>query len=289
MPKAVNGMKICSNPNCIHCGQPQPVENFRNEKRNSDGLSARCKDCIKTDYDKTKDQRNEQRRKHRTEIIDKIHAEKHDYYERNKESVKEKSKIFRSSPANYDTYASQLEPYEEVRRDPNNFLFLQVRCKNAACHEWFTPTAGDVQERIKALTKLVGAENNLYCSEECKLSCPTYRTINGNKKIFKKKSRDCGHENNMQDTLREMVLQLDNYTCQMCGDSLEEFPDLKLVCHHIKPMATDLMLASDVDNCITLCEECHGKVHTLPGCSLVELQKKAREQRESLKEIINKN
>jgi len=39
-------MKICANKKCHHEGKQQPLDNFYNRVRNSDGLETRCKDCI---------------------------------------------------------------------------------------------------------------------------------------------------------------------------------------------------------------------------------------------------
>ena len=302
MPKAVNGMKICSRKDCPHGGQPQPISNFNKCKTRSDGLDCVCKDCVKIYKDKTRDHNREVEKEYRENNkekrketfrnfyyrdIEANRARVREYYQNNSESRKEYSKKYRESPAK-PSRISSIEKYEECRINPENENEMQVRCFNSNCRKWFTPTNMQVTDRLSCINGSGEGELHLYCCEECKQTCSVYKTKKDPAEK-KEKTSSCERKNNMQSELREMVLQLDNYTCQMCGNSLEEFPDLNLVCHHIKPMATDLMLASDVDNCITLCEECHGKVHTLPGCSLVELQKKAREQRESLKEIINKN
>lgn len=41
------GMKICTSPDCIRLGQPQPLENFANSNRSKDGKDWWCKDCKK--------------------------------------------------------------------------------------------------------------------------------------------------------------------------------------------------------------------------------------------------
>ncbi len=47
----------------------------------------------------------------------------------------------------------------------------------------------------------------------------------------------------------------------------------ELICHHIKPVATEPVESADMDNCITLCKSCEQKVHKLPGCNFHELKK----------------
>lgn len=78
-----------------------------------------------------------------------------------------------------------------------------------------------------------------------------------------------------QPQLRDLVLERDNYTCQRegCGKSLADDPDLKLVCHHVFPLNEDPVCSADVDNCITVCVDCHKWIHThVPGCGYAELR-----------------
>lgn len=54
---------------------------------------------------------------------------------------------------------------------------------------------------------------------------------------------------------REAVLERDGFQCAQCGSAE------KLVVHHIKPYRGFPKLRLDVDNGITLCDECHKKAH----------------------------
>jgi Recombination endonuclease VII len=45
MPLAVNGKKACSNKECEHGGEPQPVGSFDKNSGKKDGLNHFCKDC----------------------------------------------------------------------------------------------------------------------------------------------------------------------------------------------------------------------------------------------------
>lgn len=66
-------------------------------------------------------------------------------------------------------------------------------------------------------------------------------------------------------TVREKRLKLDDYTCQKCGDSMDELdqePDV----HHITPISEfeNEKNAHTVENTVCLCRSCHGKVENMP-------------------------
>ncbi len=37
--------KVCSNTNCLHNGEPQPIDSFRKDVRYGGGFRCQCKDC----------------------------------------------------------------------------------------------------------------------------------------------------------------------------------------------------------------------------------------------------
>lgn len=54
---------------------------------------------------------------------------------------------------------------------------------------------------------------------------------------------------------KKNVLERDNHKCRICG------VEKKLVVHHIKHFADNIKERYDINNGITLCENCHKKVH----------------------------
>ena len=188
-----------------------------------------------------------------------------------KKHNKTRSKIrieWGNSKSKFDQYYDHLKITESCRKDPDNPELLQVKCKY--CNNWFNPTNNQVQHRIYALNtgfrNKVG-ENNLYCSNACKKSCSTYRTRKYERGHAPATSRE------VQPELRKIVLERDNWTCQKCGKSKKDNPELILHCHHIFPLNENPIESADVDTCITYCKECHIKVHnSTPGCQLKELR-----------------
>lgn len=55
---------------------------------------------------------------------------------------------------------------------------------------------------------------------------------------------------------REEVLERDNYICQLCGET-----EGRLHAHHILPKRDYPELIYNVDNGITLCQDCHTAIH----------------------------
>jgi hypothetical protein len=73
----------------------------------------------------------------------------------------------------YDAAVIQIGKVEQIRRDPEEPEILQVRCN--FCGKWYQPSRQAYGMRIMALKADDSSENRLYCSDQCKLSCPVYR------------------------------------------------------------------------------------------------------------------
>lgn len=173
-----------------------------------------------------------------------------------------KGGITKSGLCWYTTYAQKIEKYTEVRRAPDNENILEVKCKY--CGKWFKPIRGLIKETIRALNKI--GDFSFYCSNECKKACP----------VFRKRTITPGLEstysNEVQIQLRKLVLERDNWTCQKCNLS-SNTSCVELHCHHINPVKLDPIESADIDNCITLCVDCHYEAHKKDGCGNGQLGK----------------
>ena len=186
-------------------------------------------------------------------------------YQEKKEEIKKRTRDRANSLAIYDSFAEKFQPYCEIQRDPKNPELIQVRCKY--CNNWFNPTVRQLEDRYDSIIGRTTAGNELYCSKSCKKACPIFGQILYPKDFKQNTSRE------VQPELRKMVLERDKWTCQKCGKSKEEFLELELHCHHKYPLNEDPIGSADMDNCITLCKECHKWIHmNIPGCGYAELK-----------------
>ena len=158
----------------------------------------------------------------------------------------------------FDTYAPRLEKFEKVRRNPKDKTELQVRC--TFCNKWFSPNRNQINSRLSALNN-IGQECNLYCSDNCKSSCPVYR-----QKTFRKGENPNIDRPDQRDWA-EMVKLCADYRCEICGKI-----ETELIAHHIEGILHNPVESADVVNGIALCKECDKKVHSEKGCRPVDLQ-----------------
>ncbi len=134
----------------------------------------------------------------------------------------------------------------------------EIQCRCSYCKKYFIPTRVQIKCRIGSLSRKLEGEHRLYCSNQCKNNCSLFYQ----KKYPKgdKPYRDTSRPD--QPELRRIVLERDNNQCQRC-ESIEN-----LHCHHITGVEINPVESADVDNCITLCVECHNKAHIESGCRM---------------------
>ena len=162
----------------------------------------------------------------------------------------------------YDTYQPQLQPYGiKCRRSSKDKNILEVRCMY--CNKWYQPKQRDVINKVRAIQGKINGERNLYCSDNCKHACPTYNQQKYPKGFKQATSRE------VQPALRKLVLERDNWTCQKCGTK-----EKQLHCHHIIGIELNPIESADIDNCITLCKDCHNEVHKQKGCTYNDFKRK---------------
>jgi 5-methylcytosine-specific restriction endonuclease McrA len=238
---------------CKNCGEP-----FLSPNTNNKGLYC-CISCARTGKN------NPMYGKHLSEETKKKMSE----MRKDENHPNWKGGVTKRNLPLYDTYAPKIEWCEEVRRNAEEPNILEVKCTH--CGKWFIPKQRDVANRLQYLKGCENSERRFYCSKACKNACPLYDkspetlmredAVRSGRLKWLKMSREVQHE------LREMVLERDNYTCRKCGSK-----DKPLHCHHIEPVAINPIESADIDNCITLCEDCHREAHSKDGCGYGQLR-----------------
>jgi len=241
---------------CSECKQWKSLSCFHKHTLSQDGFVSKCKECTPkrgrpAGYVMNKKSKKIISKKLKNRTLKKKHKErisKSMLGNNNRTTIKGFGDIeFRKRPTSYSVYKTRLDWCEEIRRSPENSKILEVRC--AYCNKWFVPTSSQVITRINALYGTTTGECRFYCSEGCKKACPTYNTISKPKTF--KKATSC----EVTSTLRWLVLERDNYTCQKCGATTETAQ------LHVHNNNQNKIQTKDPDSCITLCKDCHGKDH----------------------------
>lgn len=126
-----------------------------------------------------------------------------------------------------------------------------LKCKN--CNSEFERTASEI-----FWSNQRGCEN-IFCSSKCKQE---YH-IGKNHPNWIEDRTQIKNTNNTIRWSKEMcdwrktIYKRDNYTCQMCGNRSSKDNAIILNAHHIERFADNEDLRFDINNGITLCEDCH--------------------------------
>jgi len=211
-------------------------------------------------YENNKDKRKEYGKEYYENNKDKRKEYGKEYYENKKSEIRKHAKNWSRSSSTYNIFANQISYAEEVRKDPENKVLLQVKC--TYCGKWFNPKNNQVRHRINALNGKGEGEGRFYCSNECKKLCPIYKKV----KYSAEETNTKNLSREVQPELRQMVFERDEWTCIKCGETVG------LQCHHIEGIQWNPIESADIDICVTFCVGCHEKAHKDKGCRYVDLQ-----------------
>jgi len=167
----------------------------------------------------------------------------------------------------YDVFVLQLDWCEPVRRNQEDPNILEIKC--TWCGRWYIPTVNAAHHRSQYLKGNYNSESRFYCSDGCKQNCPIYgkRPETLIREDAVRAGRHPWWELNreIQPELRKMVFKRDGWECIKCGSNKS------LHCHHLEGIRWAPLESADIDQCITVCKECHKKIHKKDGCGYHEM------------------
>lgn len=233
--------------------------NKKNYEKNKDKYLETRKKYEQNNKEKIKERKKKYAIKNKEDIT----KRKQEYYYDNKELYKKLNYIYRNSFLNWKSKSkmrSDIEKYENIKKSDDNYLMIQC----AYCGKWYKPIIKEIKNRLNCILYSSG-EGRFYDTEKCKQACPTYYQ----KLYFKDQKPATSRE--VQPQVRQMVFERDNWTCQKCNTHKDDL-EVPIHCHHIDPVSQNPIESADVDNCITLCKDCHKEVHQLPDCGYAELR-----------------
>ena len=226
---------------CVRCGVKQDISEFNKNKNKEDGHGGVCKKCT------------------------------HIYYESNKEEINAKARKWQlERPERKKKYSYRLPPEEKARRlaerralraltpkpprsVPDRHAYYlankeRILAKSAAWREAHKPPADPLKVEQRRLHSL-----EVQKATQLRKALKRLRKLQANPLLKAK----YGIRKYVSWVLKPLVLQRDNYSCQMCGAQVRK----DLVVHHILPASYAPERIEDFENLITLCKECHQKVH----------------------------
>ena len=179
-------MKVCNK-----CKQKKPFEEFHKYGKSKDGLQSWCKDCVKQYYEQNKESIREQRKQYREQNKESIKQ----YYEQNKERIKERNK--QHYEQNKESIQEQQRQYREQNKESISEKQKQYYEQN--------------KERIQ--------EQNKQYREQNKESLQEYRrTPPGKFSEYKSGAKQRGIEFHLTEEQFESFWQK---PCEYCGAEIE--------------------------------------------------------------------
>ena len=226
---------------CTKCFIIKPLSEFYIRKDRKSGYWPHCKICHCYESNKYK-----------TSAKQKIAYAKWYSLNLNKIKVKEAGNRWEQAKAKYETYENKFMGIENIAQDENGFLLGLC----TYCGKQFPLTNKQAKCRYKTIVGKGSGDGRFYCSEGCKISCPIFQQH----KTYKDQKR--GHLREVPAEFRKLILKERNYTCEKC-----RVVENGLHVHHIEGYTEMPMFATDKDNVMVLCLNCHKEVHNKAGCS----------------------
>lgn len=216
---------------CSKCGEEKELtaEYWHRQKRSKDGFKARCKECIKEDY--------QENREH-------ILQQKKDYYQENKIGILEKDKAY------YQNNREKiLERNNKYYQNNKKEILEQVK-------EYYQAN----KEKIAEYKKQYSQKNKEKIREHNRQYYNTYYQLNKEKYIIndqKRRARKAQLPNTLTTEEYENTLEYFNHSCAYCGCELNKDNHHM---EHVVPVSKGG--GTTQKNIIPSCASCNSSKHT---------------------------
>lgn len=273
-------MKICTK-----CKEVKTIKNFRKDKYSKTGYTCRCKPCMDKKYKNIcKYCGKEFFGSHKSQeycsvVCSNTHKNKiNKKYNAEEEIIK-------------NNYAVQVLDGQKVKlncdncgkeiiKDYSKYILSKIHYCSKECkyegnkqykgEKSATWKGGNVEvscswcsEKIKIKRDKFNKFNNFYCSTKCmgKHREIIYKGENSPTWNPNLTDEDRVRSNEEYNNWRNSVYERDNYACQCCGQR----GNGTINAHHLDGFNWAKDKRTDIDNGITLCEECHRRFHNAYG------------------------
>lgn len=228
---------------------------FKSKSKTNNKVKTNCKNC------------GEEVARYPSEILKSVYCSRQCLYEYRKRyhSVKVKCYIchkeFVKSKHHYDNSVRDYCSYECANKGHSKFL---VGKNNPGFLNTYT-NCSYCGKRIYRKKSVLEKHKDFFCSTECQGNWLSENNRGKDNPRYNPNLTDEERENERSiegyAQWRIAVYERDNYTCQICNDDKGG----NLNAHHLNSYKWDKANRTNVDNGITLCEECHKEYHSIFG------------------------
>ena len=260
---------------CTKCGEILFRNEFYNNKKSPSGLSSQCKECSNSKYTHTCEQCGKEFKSDKKSS--KFCSRECQGKWQTETRTGENNPCYNRIKCNCDYCGKEInKTLTEYNKNKNHFCNRECQGKwkseNLTGENNPSWQGGNIKcncdycgKEIEKLPSHIKNNKHTFCSQECKNKWRSKFERGENHPHYNpnitQEEREQERSYSEYKDWRKEVYERDNYTCQCCGDNKGH----NLNAHHIYGYTEHKDLRTDVDNAVTLCEDCHKRYHKQYG------------------------